>query len=92
MEIITCPKCNSTNYKTEQKGIHLTATCIDCGSYIKHIPVDKPKLYFGKYKGQDIESITDLQYLRWLVKETKQTHRIKSIINARISELEYMFR
>lgn len=92
MENLICTKCNSTNYILKRGEIHLTAICADCDSYIKHLPVDKPKLYFGRYKGQEIEIITDLRYLQWVLKETKQTARIRAALNERISTLEYLYK
>lgn len=89
MENLSCPKCNSKNYKTEKKSIHLVASCIDCGSYIKNIPIDKPKLYFGRYKGIAIDDITDLPYLEWVIKNVKQTERMRGAVSNRISELHY---
>ena len=73
MEKIICPKCGSNNYKTEQRGIHQTAICASCNTYIKHLPQGKPaKLYFGKYKDRDIDSMTskeEIDYLLWMTRK-----------------------
>jgi hypothetical protein len=70
MELI-CTKCGCVNeYRTELKNNQNTAWCTCCGSFIKNIPYAKPALYFGKFKGRTIESMTtkeEAQYLNWLI-------------------------
>lgn len=70
MEIV-CKKCGSINdYKTQLKNNQNTAWCNVCGSFIKNIPYAEPALYFGKYKGRKIKSLTtpeETQYLHWLI-------------------------
>lgn len=70
--IIICKKCSSVNdYRIEQRGIHQTAFCKVCDSYIKNLPQGKPALlYFGKYKEREIQSMVsqeEVDYLKWLV-------------------------
>jgi hypothetical protein len=70
MEII-CKKCGLINdFRTELKNNQNTAWCNGCGSFLKNIPYAKPALYFGKFKGRTIESMTskeESQYLHWLI-------------------------
>lgn len=65
MEQLVCRKCGLIDsYTTEQKQNNLVAHC-SCGAFIKNIPTDPPKFYFGKYKGLEIERIDDVGYLEW---------------------------
>lgn len=68
---VTCPKCGSSDYRIEPRGIHKTAFCNDCDSYIKNLPQGVPTtLFFGKYNGRTIESMVhpeEVRYLQWLV-------------------------
>ena len=70
MEII-CNKCGSINdYRTIMKSGQNTAWCNGCDSYIKNIPQNKPKLYFGKYKGLFVHQMTlpeHRNYFNWLI-------------------------
>jgi hypothetical protein len=73
METIICQHCGSTDYITTETGPHLKASCKACGKYIKFLPQhkSKPILYFGKYKGREIPSMTleeEIQYLKWMLK------------------------
>lgn len=68
---IVCKKCGSVNnYRIEPRGIHRTACCNLCNSYIKHLPQGKPiTLFFGKYKERTIDSMVnkdEIEYLKWL--------------------------
>ena len=71
----TCKSCGaiSQNATMRQTGIHTTAYCIECNSYIKHMPKRKSDdfvLYFGKYRGRNIKSMLgakdEREYLVWL--------------------------
>jgi len=68
---VICPKCSSSNYRVEQRGIHKTAFCQECDAYIKNLPQGVPTtLFFGKYKGRTIESMMEkdeVGYLVWLL-------------------------
>ena len=69
MDII-CKKCGSVNdYKTELKNSQNVAHCNGCGKFIKNIPYQKPKMYFGKYKDKFISDITDINYLDWVLRQ-----------------------
>jgi hypothetical protein len=45
---MTCKRCGhvGTDYKVRQNNIHLSADCIECGSFIDHIP--QPKNHSSK--------------------------------------------
>lgn len=72
---------------------HKTAYCSGCGAYIKHLrqqPDDDFTLFFGKFKGRNVKSMTATQeergYLLWLYEKatTLKEHErtiIKSLIH-----------
>lgn len=61
-----CKKCGCFGiWKTEQKGHNQVAYCGRCGAFIQNIPYDKPRMYIGKFKGEAIEEIEDVGYLKW---------------------------
>ena len=65
-----CNKCNTfVDYVVIEKSNQHTAYCANCGSYIKNIPHTKTNVHlampFGKYKGIEINKITDKDYLSW---------------------------
>lgn len=71
MSDIICQRCGSVNdYREEIKGPHKTAICNGCDRYIKHLSQGNPTvLYFGKYKGRELSSLTsdeEKRYLEWL--------------------------
>jgi hypothetical protein len=73
---LTCKSCGHTGIPATQKNnIHISAYCMECGCFIKHLPQDKNDgdfiLYFGKYKGRNVKSMVgstkeEFQYLCWL--------------------------
>lgn len=93
MEII-CKNCGSVNdYTTELKNGQNVATCSCCDRFIKNVPYQPPKFYFGKYKNQLISENIDLNYLEWFLHNTKPKANIKeavikqiNIISDRINE------
>lgn len=91
---LECRKCgavNSTNIveKKFHGGTHHAAYCADCGAFIKNIPHDSPRFYFGKYKGKSIEEVSDLWYLEWFYKDVKNASpHIKNAIAERIEFLK----
>jgi len=85
MQTIVCPKCKSENdFNTQQRGIHTTAFCNQCKSYIKNLPQGKPsQLYFGKYKDKLISDMTskdELSYLQWLLNTDVKPNSLKQAI------------
>jgi hypothetical protein len=73
MEDVICPRCGGVNdYRTEKVERHLKAVCNNCKIYIKFLPQEqtKPTIFFGKYKGRHIETMTaeeEVSYLKWLI-------------------------
>lgn len=94
MEQIVCQQCGSVgDYRTELKANQLTAWCNSCGGFLKNIAQNKPKFYIGKYKGEFIHDVTDLQYLRWFKENIKkQPAAMRKALTDRISELELILR
>jgi len=93
MENITCSKCQSVNdYKTQQRGIHSTAFCNQCGSYIKNLPQGKPaQLYFGKYKDRlisEMASKEEVAYLGWLLSTDVKPNSLKQAITDHLNGLK----
>lgn len=87
--MIVCKNCGSVDdYKVTENGPHRTAWCNGCNSYIKHIPSgESPKMYMGKYKGQEIRSIDDLSYLVWVSETFNFKGNTMKAIHDRINEL-----
>lgn len=83
-------KCGSSDYYITQRGIHQTAYCKKCDSYIKNLPQGKPFVFmFGKFKGTalvDMISTEQLNYLHWILSsdmnntiKTKVVEHLKTI-------------
>ena len=86
-EEIICKKCGSvSDYRTEKSGPHLKAVC-SCGAFIKFLPQEQPKLYFGKYNGEAIEDIKDEGYLTWLSENVKLSRRFSAAVVNQIEML-----
>jgi ribonuclease HI len=47
-------------------------------------------LMFGKYKGTPISAITDMSYLKWMLREAKVKPYLQAVIEKRISEYEHL--
>lgn len=47
------------------------------------------KIYFGKYKGREVDSIKDIDYLEWFVKNAKIDNGLKEEISERIDFLSH---
>ena len=89
MEVV-CNKCGLINdYKTQLKNNQNTAWCNGCGSFIKNIPYSEPALYFGKFKGRKIKSLTtpeETQYLHWLLNsDFKLNKRLEVVIKEHLN-------
>lgn len=84
MEVI-CKKCGLVNdFRTVTKSNQKTAWCNGCDSYIKNIPYQKPKMYFGKYKGLYVHEMVlpeHRSYFDWLLQsDFKINQRLKDAI------------
>lgn len=86
---ITCKRCGAVdNYRVEQKGPHQTAICNACNKYIKHLPKDtEPRIYFGKYHGQLISEITDVEYLQWVWDNVPLSVKLLDAIDQQIQSI-----
>lgn len=93
-EQLTCQNCGSVDdFSTRQEKQHLGAYCNGCGKWIKWLPQDKPKFYFGKYKETYIHECSDLRYLEWFQSDVKNlSATFRKAISERISELQYLFK
>lgn len=91
MEQIICNKCGAVDkYYTELKSNNNVARCSECNSFIKNIPYQQPKFYFGKYNGVPVSEMTDMGYLKWALKEMKLTKVMRDAITKRISHYEFI--
>jgi len=85
---ISCPHCNSSEIRTQRiplanSGFHLKAICAACGKFIKFIPHDSPKFYFGRYRGETVIEVIakDPSYLRWfLAKKILRTAHLRDSV------------
>ncbi len=73
---ISCSHCNSSEIRTQRVplpngGFHVKATCAPCGRFIKFLPHDSPRFYFGRYRGLTVVEIAanDPSYLKWCLRK-----------------------
>lgn len=94
MEKIVCLKCGAEDkFYTELKSNNNVARCSECDSYIKNIPYAAEKVfYFGKYKDKKVSEVEDIQYLEWVLKNTKQTKGMVEAIEKQISNFKNLAR
>lgn len=89
MDDVVCRDCGTINdYRTEFKSGQQCAFCNSCGTYIKNIAYKPPMFYFGKYKGTEISTCSDLGYLQWFLSETKPKANIRKAVEFQIKKLE----
>jgi|1_EtaG_2_1085319.scaffolds.fasta_scaffold03456_5 hypothetical protein len=61
--------CKHTITYQVQKSNNLVERCINCDKFIRNAPHDKPRIYFGKYKGKAIDEFNTpemMSYLYWM--------------------------
>jgi hypothetical protein len=88
MQVI-CNKCGLVdNYRTELKNGQKVAHCNGCNSFIKNIPYQPAKFYFGKYKDTLISDCNDLQYCEWFLGNTNPKANIKLAVINKIIDLK----
>lgn len=73
---LVCNQCGHNGIPaTRKNNFHISAYCMECDVFIKHLPQQKLDndfvLYFGKYKGRNVRSLVgstteEFQYLQWL--------------------------
>lgn len=90
-EDLICTKCGLVNdYTLTRKANNDVATCNGCGAWIKNKPYALPAIPFGKYKNIPIESIQDLRYLEWALKNlTDLKDKIKTAIRNQVTRLKF---
>lgn len=87
-EKIVCPSCGAEDkFTTEFKHSQQTAFCTECGTFIKNIPYQKPRFYFGKYKDVLVEECTDIGYMEWFLSNTKPKPYMKNAVKKQISKI-----
>jgi hypothetical protein len=75
-------KCGSTDYHTEQSGVHVKAICNVCDSYIKFLPqgaTGDSEMYFGMHKGKKLKDIPP-DYLLYMYDNNKVSGSVKQWI------------
>lgn len=90
MEIV-CKNCGSVDdYRIEKKSNQQCAYCNGCDKFIKNIPYrSQTIIYFGKYKGTDINEITDVPYMQWMYDNVSKLNEAqKQALNNRINLLK----
>jgi Zn ribbon nucleic-acid-binding protein len=86
--MIVCPKCGAKDaYYTEMKANNEVARCLECSAFIKNIPHSEPTFYFGKYKDKKVSEVTDADYLKWVLANTKQSKNMRDAIEQKIASL-----
>ena len=72
--------CGSTEYYTKIKSNQKVARCAECDAFFKNIPQGKAKLYFGKYKDREVESMNtteEKEYLLWMLDNVKVSQHLR---------------
>lgn len=85
---VFCPDCESDEIRTERiplanGGHHIKASCISCGRFIKFLPHEEPRFYFGKHAGETVIEVVakNPSYLKWcLSKNILKNGRLKDSI------------
>ena len=70
---MNCKICNHDKFTYRISGPHLGQYCENCDRWQKWLPQTQylETMPFGKYKGQKINDIQDIQYLTWLLSNLK---------------------
>ena len=73
---VSCPDCKNEEIRTERislanGGHHIKASCASCGRFIKFLPHDFPRFYFGKHRIKTVIEVAakDPSYLKWCLSE-----------------------
>jgi len=88
---LICSKCSLINdYTIIEKSNQLVCICNGCGNFLGNKPKDNynlknVRLPFGKYKGELVQQMTDLNYLRWLYDNTRLTGSLKASVKFKIN-------
>ena len=89
---VVCTSCGSINdYKIELKSNQRVCTCNGCGKFLGNRPKDnneydvkQQRMPFGKYQGEVIYQMTDLNYLRWVKANCKISGGVMAAINFKL--------
>lgn len=94
METIKCPKCGAIDqFYTELKANNNVARCSLCNTFIKNIPYQTEQVfYFGRYKDKKVSEVEDLPYLKWVLKNAKQSKSMRDAIIKQIDRFENLSR
>jgi len=74
---VICKKCGLVNdYTIQEKGGQNCCYCNGCDTFLGNKPKENydfksMTMPFGKYKGQYISQINDLNYFNWLLKNVE---------------------
>ena len=92
MEQIKCNKCGAIdNFYTELKANNNVARCGVCDAFIKNIPYSTEKVfYFGKYKGKKVTDVEDVNYLEWILANTKQSKPMTDAIIKQVDTIKHL--
>lgn len=92
-QILTCRKCSAVDcIDVQEKSGHHIAYCAACGAYIKHLPTQEPKFYFGKYKGWKVADVEDAPYLSWALQNIKLGATARQAVIERLNSLKLVQR
>jgi len=71
---VSCPNCHSTEINRQHIPLpngdyHIKANCASCGRFIKFLPHEPPRFYFGKHRGETVAEVAskDPSYLQWFL-------------------------
>ena len=89
---IRCPNCGALNeYTISQKTNQNVCICSSCNIFLGNKPKNENeidisviKIPFGKYKGELVVNITDLNYLKWMKENCKLSSGLLKAINYKL--------
>lgn len=87
---VVCTSCGSINdYTITEKSNQRVCTCNGCGKFLGNKPKDNydvknQRMPFGKYQGEVIYQMIDLNYLRWVRDNCKLSGGVLAAINFKL--------
>ena len=87
---VICTSCGSINdYTITEKSNQRVCTCNCCGKFLGNKPKDSYdvkniRMPFGKYAGEIIYQMTDLNYLRWVKGNCNLSRGVLAAINFKL--------
>jgi hypothetical protein len=81
-----CKNCGHQEFVYRKVGNHIGQYCLQCETWQKWMPQNNPMevMPFGKYKGQKISEIIDLEYLNWMQENCTTNPRLVKSIRQRL--------